>query len=139
MTDEPNLVRGSRERFSAVYDRPQTTAELAVENEVFGAQEGIRGYTTPAQADILAERLALRPDTRLLDVGAGRGWPSLYLARTTGCQLFISDVPLPALLEGITRAHRHGLQDRSSFLAASGTHLPFRPKSFDAVVHTDVL
>jgi 2-polyprenyl-3-methyl-5-hydroxy-6-metoxy-1,4-benzoquinol methylase len=139
MTDEPKPVRGSRERFFETYGKPQTTVELAVENEVFGTQEGVRGYTTPAQADMLAERLALRPDTRLLDVGAGRGWPSLYLARTAGCQVVISDVPLPALLEGMTRAHRHGVQDRSSFLAASGTHLPFRPKSFDAVVHTDVL
>jgi 2-polyprenyl-3-methyl-5-hydroxy-6-metoxy-1,4-benzoquinol methylase len=139
MTRNPKAALRSLERFFETYGKPQTTTELAVENEVFGAQEGIRGYTTPAQADMLAERLALRPDTRLLDVGAGRGWPSLYLARTTGCQVVISDVPLPALLEGMTRAHRHSLQDQSSFLAASGTHLPFRPKSFDAVVHTDVL
>ncbi len=139
MTEEPRLVHGSPERFSQVYGRPQTQADLRIEMEVHGAHTGVVGITTVQQADTLAERLALRPEMRLLDVGAGRGWPSLYLARTTGCQVVLSDLPLPALLEGMTRAHRHSLQDRSSFLAASGTHLPFRPKSFDAVVHTDVL
>ncbi len=139
MTDEPNLVRGSRERFSGVYGRPQTEAELAVEREVYGASEGVCGYTTIAQADALATRLALRPGMRLLDIGAGRGWPGLYLARTTGCQAILSDLPMPALREGMRRADRHHLEERSSFLVASGTHLPFRARSFDAIVHTDVL
>ncbi len=112
---------------------------MAMEREVFGANEGIRGYTTVAQADALATRLALGPGMRLLDVGAGRGWPGLYLARTTGCQVILSDLPLPALREGRRRAHRRRLQKRSSFLAASGTHLPFRTAAFDAIVHTDVL
>ena len=139
MTDEPNLARGSRERFSAVYDRPQTQADLAVEREVFDANEGICGFTTVAQADVLATRLALRPGMRLLDIGAGRGWPGLYLARISGCQAVLIDLPLPALREGMQRAHRHRLQERSTFLTASGTHLPFRPRSFDAVIHTDAL
>ncbi len=139
MTDEPNLVRGSRERFSAVYDRPQTQADLAVEREVFGASEGICGYTTVAQADALATRLTLGPGMRLLDIGAGRGWPGLYLARTTGCQTVLIDLPLSALREGMQRAHRHRLQECSTFLTASGTHPPFGAKAFNAIVHTDVL
>lgn len=139
MTRNPKAALRSAERFFQTYGKPQTRAELAVEREVFGAQEGVRGYTTLTQADMLAERLALGPGMRLLDVGAGRGWPGLYLARTTGCHLVTSDVPLAAIREGMQRAHRHGVQDRSSFLLASGAHLPFRPKVFDAIVHTDVL
>ena len=34
---------------------------------------------------------------RLLDLGAGRGWPGLYLAVRTGCQVVLSDVPLEGL------------------------------------------
>ncbi len=139
MTEEPRLVRGSPERFSQVYGRPQTQAELATEREVFGANEGICGYTTVAQADALATRLTLRPGMRLLDIGAGRGWPGLYLARTTGCQVVLSDLAMSALREGLQRAHRHRLRERSTFLAASGAHPPFRAKAFDAIVHTDVL
>jgi cyclopropane fatty-acyl-phospholipid synthase-like methyltransferase len=139
MMRDPKSVRGSPERFSQVYGRPQTQAELATEREVFGANEGICGYTTVAQADALATRLTLRPGMRLLDIGAGRGWPGLYLARTTGCQVVLSDLAMPALREGMRRAHRHRLQERSSFLAASGTHPPFRAKAFDAIVHADIL
>ena len=127
------------DRFSEVYAKAQTEAELAMEREVFGANEGIRGYTTVAQADALAKRLALRPGMRLLDIGAGRGWPGLYLARTTGCQVIVSDLPLPALRDGMERAHRYRVQGRSSFVLASGTHLPFRRRVFDAIAHTDVL
>lgn len=126
-------------RFSELYGRPQTEADLAAEREVFGTSEGIRGYTTVAQADLLAEHLALRPGMRVLDIGSGRGWPGLYLARTTGCQVVLSDVPLPALREGMERTHRNRMRDRPSFLMASGTSLPFRPKVFEAIVHTDVL
>ncbi len=127
------------DRFSAVYARPQTEAELAIEREVFGANEGMRGYTTVAQVDALAERLALRPGMRLLDIGAGRGWPGLYLARTTGCRVVLTDLPPTALRNGMERASRHRLGERCSFLVASGDSLPFRPRVFDAIVHTDVL
>lgn len=127
------------DHFSEVYGKPLTEAELAVESEVFGASEGINGYTTVAQADALAERLALRPGMRLLDIGAGRGWPGLYLARTSGCQAVLSDLPLPALRDAMARACRNRLQDRCHFLLASGTHSPLRPRVFDAIVHTDTL
>ena len=127
------------ERFLEVYARPQTEAERAVEREVFGVNEGIRGYTTPAQAALLARYLGLRPGVRLLDIGAGRGWPGLYLARTTGCEVVLSDLPLPALRQGMERARRNRLQARASFILAGGTALPFQAHTFDAVVHTDVL
>lgn len=129
----------SAANWSDKYSKPQSRAHLAVEREVFGTNEGILGYTTVAQADFLAQRLALGPQIRLLDIGSGRGWPGLYLARTTGCQVVLSDLPLPALRQGMERAHRHSVQDRSFFLLASGTHLPVRARAFDAIVHTDVL
>ena len=129
----------SPEDYSVFYARPQTEADLAVEREVFGTNFGIRGYTSVDQADALAERLDLRPGARLLDIGAGRGWPGLYLARKSGCQVVLTDTPAPALLTAARSARRQGLWERCSFLLATGTHLPFRPRAFDAIVHTDVL
>jgi cyclopropane fatty-acyl-phospholipid synthase-like methyltransferase len=111
----------------------------AIQHEVIGANAGASGYTTVAQADALADRLAMGPGMRLLDVGAGRGWPGLYLSEKTGCDVVVTDVPVPGMRSAHTRARERGLLRRASCIVASGTHLPFRARAFDAAVHTDVL
>jgi cyclopropane fatty-acyl-phospholipid synthase-like methyltransferase len=62
-----------------------------------------------AHADALARALRLSASDRLLDVGTGRAWPGLYLAA------------------------------RTSVVVSAASGLPFRARSFDAVIHTDVL
>lgn len=110
-----------------------------VEWEVVGADFGSNGYTTVAQADDLARRLGLRPGVRLLDLGCGRGWPGLYLARRTGCEVVLADLPLDGLRCAAARAAEEGLGGRCGVVLAEGGRLPFASGSFDAVVHTDVL
>ena len=125
--------------FAHVYATMDTEVHALVQQEVFGREAWVRGYTTPAQADLLAERLGLRPGVRLLDVGAGQGWPSLYLAKKTGCDSVLTDVPEPGLRNALGRSDCDGLGDRCSFVLASGARLPFSPHTFDAVIHTDAL
>lgn len=127
----------STQRFKDAYGKPPTEAELAVEREVFGDNLGVHGYTTVGQAETLADRLALRPGMRLLDVGSGRGWPGLYLAQRTGCQVILTDVPAEGLPAAAARAETLGVDYRA--VQASGTALPFRSRAFDAIVHTDAL
>jgi len=127
------------DRFRERYGQPVTAAALAVERQAIGGTFGASGYTTVAQVDVLARRLDLRPGARLLDIGAGRGWPGLYLAAQTGCEVVLADVPEPGLRAALASAQGQGLLPRSSVIKASGTHLPFRARSFDAVVHTDTL
>ena len=126
-------------RFHNRYSLPVTDAALAVEREVIGANVGASGYTTVAQADALIPELRLRPGTLLLDVGAGRGWPGLYLARETGCDVVLADIPAPGLAAAVKRAIKEGLSNRTSFVRAAAEHLPFQSGMFDAVVHTDTL
>lgn len=126
-------------RFADTYARMDTAVHRALQREVFGAESWVRGYTTPAQADLLAERLALRPGVRVLDLGAGLGWPSLYLAQRSGCEVVLTDVPETALRSALIRSERLRLSGRSTLIRASGTHLPFRQGSFDVLVHTDAL
>jgi cyclopropane fatty-acyl-phospholipid synthase-like methyltransferase len=92
-----------------------------------------------AQADELAHRVRLRPDSQLLDLGSGCGWPGIYLAKTSGCQVVLTDVPLEGLRIAAQRARAERLTGRCTVLAASGRHLPFASETFDAIVHTDVL
>ena len=127
------------ERFRQAYSAPRNPALREIAREVLGTDFGVAGTTTRAEADRLGRLLVLGPGTRLLDVGSGRGWPGLYLARETGCEVVVSDVPLEGIRTGIRRASREGLAGRARFVAASGASLPLRSASFDAVVHTEVL
>jgi ubiquinone/menaquinone biosynthesis C-methylase UbiE len=133
------LPRGPLGDFLKGYAKGLSPAELRVERDVHGINAGITSYTTRAQADTLADVLGLRPGVSLLDVGAGAGWPGVHLAKRTGCRVFLTDVPVDGLRTAAGRAAKQGVFDRCSFAAASGTHPPFRARSFDAVVHTDVL
>lgn len=127
------------DRFSEAYRKLQSEVRCRIEKEVFRVDAGIYGYTTVTQADALADALSLGPGMRLLDIGAFRGWPGLYLAGRTGCRAVLIDLPVAALREALVRSRRQRLEDRCSFLAGTGTALPFRPRVFDAIVHTDVL
>ena len=126
-------------RFHNRYSLPVTDAALAVEREVIGANVGASGYTTVAQADALIPELRLRPGTLLLDVGAGRGWPGLYLAKETGCDVVLADVPAPGLATALARADEAGISNHAYPVRAAAEHLPFRARTFDAIVHTNTL
>jgi ubiquinone/menaquinone biosynthesis C-methylase UbiE len=139
MSRQKKSLRGTLQDFLAYYGRRPSRAELAVEREVFGINAGIISYTTPAQADDLVQALGLRRETRLLEIGAGTGWPGVHLAKQSDCEAVLTDVPLSGVHTMVARAVEHAVHERLSCLAASGTHLPFRPHSFDAVVHSDVL
>ena len=133
--DEHDALNRFRQRYAIV------TTEVAaeIERRVIGAVWGANGYTTVEQADELARRLDLGPGRTLLDVGTGRGWPGLYLAAKTGCNLVGTDMPLDALAAAARRARAESIDDRVGLIAAAGANQPFRPNSFDAIVHTDVL
>ena len=98
---------------------------------VLGHEVGLNGYTTVHQAEALHDWLALSSNARLLDVGAGDGWPGSHLAASSGCRLVAADVPVDSL----RAAKRHIGQ--AGAVSADGRELPFFPGSFDAVVHAD--
>jgi SAM-dependent methyltransferase len=126
-------------RFRERYAIGASSAARIVEERVIGAAWGANGYTTRAQAERLARVLRLRRGMRLLDLGAGRGWPGLYLAKLTGCHVVLADLPREALSRAAARASRErALASVASCVMATGNALPFRAASFDAVTHADV-
>ena len=125
--------------FSERYSRPASEATRELERLVIGGDFGANGYTTMAQADLIAERLGLRGGHRLLDVGSGRGWPGLYLAKVAGCTVVLTDIPEQGLRTARERAAVECIAGWSAAVVASARWLPFGAESFDAIVHTDVL
>jgi protein-L-isoaspartate O-methyltransferase len=58
-----------------------------LERSVYGCDYGNTSGTTRFQAEQISRLLELRPAMKLLEVGAGSGWPGLYLAQITGCDV----------------------------------------------------
>jgi len=110
-----------------------------LERTVLGCDYGGTSWTTSKQAKQIVDLLQLRPGIHLLDVGAGSGWPGLFLADKGGCHVTLVDLPLNALQKAQERARSDGIDDRINVVAASGAALPFRECSFDAISHSDVL
>ena len=132
-------VADAKERFDERYGEDQNAATVALEREVIGGDYGANSFTTREQADALVKHLDLGRGSRLLDIGAGRGWPGLYLSKRSGCRVVLTDLPLVALNEAGRRARKDRVHKRSDCIVAGGSTLPFRPRSFDAIVHSDVL
>jgi len=127
------------DRFGPGYQRCCEPAVLAVERAVLGTDHGSSAYTTREQADHLGGLLRLGPGVLVADVGAGSGWPGLHLARTTGCRVVGTDLPIDGLRRARERAVLDGTVDRAAWVVATGRRPPLRPGAFDAVVHSDVL
>jgi hypothetical protein len=131
--------REARDVFAERYGRRRSDATRDLERLVTGSDFGANGYTTVAQADLLAQRLDLGEGRRLLDVGSGRGWPGLYLSKATGCTVTLTDLPYEAMSIASDRARSEGLSGRAHMVVSTGRRLPFGRASHDAIVHTDVL
>lgn len=129
----------ARDRFASRYREERVDVVRAIERRVIGGDWGANGYTTIEQADDLAHRLQLSRRDLLLDVGAGRGWPGLYLAAITGCSVVLADVPLEGLAVAAARVRTEHLEGAAWCVNASARDLPFGAAHIDAIVHTDVL
>ena len=127
------------DRFSRRYREAQSELLRKIERGVFGCAYGVTSWTTLPEARNLAEMLAIAPGKRLLEVGAGAGWPGLFLARVTGCDVALIDLPFDGLRIAAARADADRIADRCWPVLADGAALPLGNDAFDAICHSDVL
>jgi SAM-dependent methyltransferase len=128
-----------RRCFTRDYELGRSAAVRDLERSVLGCDYGATSWTTRDEAGTVADLLALRPGTRLLDVGAGAGWPGLYLAQISGCDVVLTDIPHDGVRLALERAARDGIGERCRAVVSDGAALPFADSSFDAISHSDVL
>jgi cyclopropane fatty-acyl-phospholipid synthase-like methyltransferase len=122
--------------FDARYRVIEDDVMQRIERRVIGSGYGANSYTTASQADELAKLLDVGPESLLLDIGSGAGWPGVYLARATGCRVVLTDMTIEGLRVAAGRLQGEGVNGAA--LGASGTALPIRNESFDAATCSDV-
>lgn len=127
------------QRFAASYEVSNLPVMRDVERAVLGCDYGGTSWTTTAQAKQIVAMLGLQPGRHVLDIGAGSGWPGLYLADASSCDVTLLDLPINALRQARERARSDGIENRVNAIAASGSALPFTTDSFALISHSDVL
>ena len=127
------------EKFSEDYRLGQATIIRELQGAVCGCADAGTSWTTQSEMLRVADLLGLRPGMRLLELGAGAGWPGLYLARESGCDIALVDLPLEGLRIAAERVAAAPPSGECWTALADGTALPFDDGAFDAVSHSDVL
>jgi arsenite methyltransferase len=78
--------------------------------------------------------LNLTPQSRVLDVAAGKGVSAVFLAARFGCEVVGLDYGGKNVEDAVRNANDMGLSERVSFQQADAERLPFVDGSFDAIV-----
>lgn len=128
-----------RERFGQFYTESRLPVNERVELAVCGCCYGGVSWATRDEIDEVSTMLDLGPGDQLMDLGAGTGWPGLYLAEASGCDVVLTDLPHEGLVVAAERAQLDSLPGAVHLAVADGQSLPCRDKSFDALTHSDVL
>lgn len=126
--------------YNNVYGDFASDAEVAVRRETYGEDIGQSSWMTAAAWLAFADRLQVREDSEVLEVGSGSGGPAVYLAASRGCRVTGVDINPHGVANGVRLAEARGLGDRVVFRQADASQpLPFDDASFDAVVSNDAM
>ncbi|MFD3357370.1 SAM-dependent methyltransferase [Streptomyces fradiae] len=133
MTQQPGTTPDSVEQTYDVFADAGATEALGGNIHV-GYWDGDPGVpiaeATDRLTDLVAQRLALRPGLRLLDVGCGNGLPAVRIAGAHDVAVTGITVSRRQLATAEKEAAAHGA-GRVSFRYADAVDLPFEDGSFD--------
>ena len=127
------------ERFAERYSVSSNSAQMATEFDALGSDYQANGYTTLDQANHMSALLDLAPGKILVDLGAGCGWPGLYMAKRTGCAIISIDPVAEGSAIAGARIGADRLAPPSAAVQGDALAIPLRSRSVDAIVHGDVL
>jgi len=85
------------------------------------------------ETEILAEKVGLARETKVLDVCSALGGPARHLARTYGCKVTGLDATTRMINEATKRTEREGLTDHVTYRLGNALDMPFKAGTFDVV------
>jgi ubiquinone/menaquinone biosynthesis C-methylase UbiE len=127
------------ERFDRQYLLAEHRTMLDIERSVCGCDYGGNSWATRAEVEEMGQLMKLAPGKQYLELGAGSGWPSLFLVESTGCHATLTDVSNEGLRIAEQRSRQDGINDRCRFIPIAGDKLRLTTEEFDAIGHSDVL
>ncbi|MEV0701938.1 methyltransferase domain-containing protein [Saccharopolyspora sp. NPDC050389] len=101
---------------------------------------GAGGSFTEAQdrlTHLLGDRLALRPEQRLLDVGCGTGRPATLLAQSSGCA--VTGITISQRQVETARERTAGFAGKVGFELVNAMEMPYADGEFDAAMALESL
>jgi cyclopropane-fatty-acyl-phospholipid synthase len=137
-----NTSRGSRRNIAQHYDLGNEFFSLFLD-ETMAYSCGI--FTHPAATlrdasiakfDAVCNKLALRPGTRVLEIGTGWGGLAIHAARHYGCHVTTTTISKEQYQLACEQVARHGLTDRITVLLEDYRELT---GSFDALMSIEMV
>jgi ubiquinone/menaquinone biosynthesis C-methylase UbiE len=91
------------------------------------------GFVTLTDLRRIASSLGAGPGATIVDLGSGRGGPSLWVARQTGANVIGINVSTIGVAQANERARAEGVADRVRFHVSDITTIPLPAESVDAL------
>lgn len=113
---------------------PYTPLSMTWWFAVIESRHDIQNPTSPDKIRLLGERLALRPDSHVLDVASGRGGPALLLAQAYGCRVTCVEASEDFVRAAHARVSAAGLQHRIEVIHADAREYPLAAATYDAAL-----
>ena len=124
--------------FDSTYQHFNDQVSDAIRKDTFGTDIGQNSWMTVDEYERLLPSLQLTADSHVLEVASGSGGPSLYLARTVGCQVTGIDANESGVATASQMAASSSEGARVQFkVANAAAQLPFADDSFDALLCID--
>jgi len=86
----------------------------------------------------LIDSCQINKDSKVLDIGCGKGTTSIYLAQKYGCGVVGIDFDEDLVSQSIALVKRTGLEDLVNFRVADATAMPFSDSEFDVAIEQAV-
>ncbi len=94
----------------------------------------IQNPTSVEKIRLLGERLALGPDSHVLDMASGRGGPAILLAGDFGCRITCVEQAEEFLTVAEQHARSAGLSQLIEFVHSDGHRFALTPNGYDAAL-----